>query len=159
MNRTPSLPVLAYNVRVYGILIENDCLLVSDEVYKGMQMTKFAGGGVVLGEGLEAALCREFEEEHHLSVGVERVFYVNTFLQLSAFNPQEQLIALYFFIKTETAVVADISATPFVFGAKVQNAQRLRWLPLKALEVEQFTFPTDRQAAREVLRYIGGERS
>ena len=53
-----------FNVRVYGILInESDELLVSDELIKGIQFTKFPGGGLEWGEGIQSCLEREFMEE------------------------------------------------------------------------------------------------
>ena len=49
---------------MYGILINNqNQLLVSDEVIKGTQFTKFPGGGLEWGEGAIACLEREFMEE------------------------------------------------------------------------------------------------
>ena len=41
-----------FNIRVYGILInDRNELLVSDELIKGLQFTKFPGGGLEWGEG------------------------------------------------------------------------------------------------------------
>lgn len=45
MNRGP------FNIRVYGILIDQDTLLVSDERYGGLEFTKFRGGALEAGEG------------------------------------------------------------------------------------------------------------
>ena len=53
-----------FNVRVYGILInDRNELLVSDELIKGIRFTKFPGGGLEWGEGIEACLKREFIED------------------------------------------------------------------------------------------------
>ena len=49
-----------FNIRVYGILInDQDQLLVSDEVIKGIKFTKFPGGGLEWGEGTMATKTYE----------------------------------------------------------------------------------------------------
>jgi len=40
-----------FNVRVYGILVQEGKLLVSDEYIKGYEITKLPGGGLEFGEG------------------------------------------------------------------------------------------------------------
>ena len=53
-----------FNIRVYGIVVnDRNELLVSDELVKGMQFTKFPGGGLEWGEGTQDCLVREFREE------------------------------------------------------------------------------------------------
>ncbi|MFM2327645.1 MAG: hypothetical protein RIR31_1847, partial [Bacteroidota bacterium] len=60
-----------FNIRVYGILInENKQVLVSDEFIRGMQITKFPGGGLEFGEGTRDCLKREFMEEMNLEVAI-----------------------------------------------------------------------------------------
>ena len=55
---------MSFNLRVYGILInEQNQLLVSDEYIRGMKITKFPGGGLEFGEGTRDCLKREFLEE------------------------------------------------------------------------------------------------
>ena len=52
---------MSFNLRVYGILInEQNQLLVSDEYIRGMKITKFPGGGLEFGEGTRDCLKREF---------------------------------------------------------------------------------------------------
>ena len=41
-----------FNIRVYGFLIDERKILVSDEFRLGMFMTKFPGAGLIYGEGL-----------------------------------------------------------------------------------------------------------
>ena len=48
-----------FNIRVYGILInEQHQLLVSDEYIRGNYYTKFPGGGLEFGEGTRDCLVR-----------------------------------------------------------------------------------------------------
>ena len=46
-----------FNLRVYGILInKQQQVLVSDEYIRGMYITKFPGGGLEFGEGIQRAV-------------------------------------------------------------------------------------------------------
>ena len=49
-----------FNLRVYGLLIKEGKVLVSNETLKDRGFTKFPGGGLEFGEGLEEGLKREF---------------------------------------------------------------------------------------------------
>ena len=60
-----------FNVRVYGILIHKENLLVSDEFIKGKLITKFPGGGLEFGEGTIDCVIREFMEELNLKIEVK----------------------------------------------------------------------------------------
>lgn len=69
-----------FNVRVYGLLINDDQeILISDEQEYGMQFTKFPGGGLEYGEGLTDGLKREFIEECNAEVDVLSHFYTTDF--------------------------------------------------------------------------------
>src|SRR6187200_2802460 len=87
-------------IRVYGILTdENKRVLLSDEFIRGDYYTKFPGGGLELGEGTRDCLRREFMEEMNLRVEVGQHIYTTDFYQMSAFNPADQIIAIYYFAK------------------------------------------------------------
>ena len=86
-----------FNIRVYGLLIENGKLFVADEiVLGGRRVTKFPGGGLELGEGTVQCVEREFLEETGFSVKVTEHFYTTDFFQQSAFNPDDQIISIYY---------------------------------------------------------------
>ena len=75
-----------FNIRVYGILInETGQVLVSDEMIRGMNITKFPGGGLEFGEGTRDCLRREFMEEMNLQVQIGDHIYTTDFFQRSAF--------------------------------------------------------------------------
>ena len=82
------------NVRVYGILIHENKLLVSDEYIKGMKITKLPGGGLEHGEGTIDCLKREFKEELNLDVEITSHFYTTDFFVNSAFSASNQLISI-----------------------------------------------------------------
>ena len=68
-----------FNVRVYGILVHENHVLVSDEHIKGMNITKLPGGGLEYGEGTIDCVVREFKEELNLEIEVESHFYTTDF--------------------------------------------------------------------------------
>ena len=57
-----------FNVRVYGILVDQGRILVSHERYKGKNFSKFPGGGLKLGESVLDCIVREFKEEMNIVV-------------------------------------------------------------------------------------------
>ena len=106
----------SFNVRVYGILINNEQeVLVSDELIRGSYITKFPGGGLELGEGTKDCLKREFKEETGLDVMVGKHIYTTDYFQLSAFNPNDQIISIYYFVTAENVSSLNIKTKIFDF--------------------------------------------
>ena len=105
-----------FTIRVYGILInEHKQVLVSDELIRGMYITKFPGGGLELGEGTRDCLKREFMEEMNLNVEIGAHLYTTDFYQVSAFNNAQQIISIYYFAKALEPIKAPLRNTPFDF--------------------------------------------
>src|SRR6476661_9175381 len=103
-----------FNVRVYGVLKNSaNEVLVSDELIRGNYYTKFPGGGLEFGEGTRDCLKREFLEEMNLKVEVQEHLYTTDFFQMSAFNPDHQIISIYYKVKALEPITARISTTPF----------------------------------------------
>src|ERR1700753_98981 len=93
-----------FNVRVYGLLInDDDEVLISDEQEYGMRFTKFPGGGLELGESLIDGLKREFLEECNADVEIIKHFYTTDFFVKSAFN-NSQVISVYYLVKNTSAL-------------------------------------------------------
>ena len=92
MKASPSI----WNLRVYGLVVQDQKVLLTDEIQRGVRMTKFPGGGLEYGESFSECLHREFMEEMQQRIVVGDYYYHNDFLQLSAFNAQEQLISFYY---------------------------------------------------------------
>lgn len=134
-----------YNLRVYGLLIKDDAVLVTDEFRAGMMMTKFPGGGLEKGEGLSDCLIREFEEEIGINVAVKDFFYVNDFLQVSRFNPKDQLLSFYYFVSSD-----EVAKIPISLSKKdiKQGEQTFRWVKIADLNADEFTFPIDQLVVR-----------
>lgn len=135
-----------FNLRVYGIIInDKQQILLTNEHRAGVDMTKLVGGGLEKGEGLSDALKREFLEEMDVEVEVGELFYVNDFLQISAFNPKDQLISFYYHAKPK-----QWSELEEQMG-RVNGKQHFYWKDLNQLHVADLTFPVD-QKAIELLK-------
>lgn len=108
-----------FNIRVYGILIdEKRGVLVSDEKIRGNYYTKFPGGGLEFGEGTRECLKREFMEEMGLNVEIGHHIYTTDFFQISAFNPDHQIISIYYHAKAIEEIKAPLRMLPFAFDER-----------------------------------------
>ena len=105
-----------FNIRVYGILInDKKQVLVSDEFIRGSYYTKFPGGGLEFGEGTRDCLKREFKEEMDLTVEIGDHVYTTDFFQMSAFNPEHQIVSIYYFANASEPIKAPLRETLFDF--------------------------------------------
>ncbi len=110
---------MMFTIRVYGILMnENKQVLVSDEYIRGNYYTKFPGGGLELGEGTRDCLKREFKEEMDLEIEVGEHIYTTDYYQVSAFNPDHQIISIYYFAKALGPITAPLRSSTFDFDEK-----------------------------------------
>lgn len=66
----------AFCIRVTGVLIENDKILLEKQYVDEDRQWSLPGGKAEVGESLEMALKREMFEETGLDVSVERLLYV-----------------------------------------------------------------------------------
>lgn len=87
-----------FNVRVYGILSENNKILVCKEKVAGIEILKFPGGGLEFGEGTKDCLKREWMEELNTEIEILEHFYTTDFFQPSAFD-NSQVISIYYTIR------------------------------------------------------------
>lgn len=147
-----------FNVRIYGVCIENNCLLITDEIRGGMKMTKLPGGGLEFGEGIEDALIREFEEEMGILVEVGDIFYVNPFLETSGFTPSDQVIAMFYWVKLlERPEDTIFSDKAFDFEEK-EGMQKFRWFPLEKLSTGIMTFKTDKGLVEKLQTFLATQK-
>ena len=139
-----------FNVRVYGILIHDNKVLVSDEHIKGMNITKLPGGGLEYGEGTIDCVIREFKEELDLEIEVISHFYTTDFFVNSAFSINNQVISIYYTVKPKmnfNPVSANfkIADKAFDFVKKKEGAQSMRWVELNKISENDFTFIIDKR--------------
>ena len=142
------------NVRVYGILIQDNKLLVSDEHIKGMDITKLPGGGLEYGEGTTDCLIREFKEELSLEIDVTSHFYTTDFFVNSAFSQRNQIISIYYLVEAKEPIKFKTSTQPFNFASRKEGAQSMRWIDLSNLSDNDFTFIIDKRVGELVSQNL-----
>lgn len=132
-----------FNIRVYGILKHlNGSFLLTNELRGGVEMTKFVGGGLEFNEGIEDCIKREFMEEMNLTIEVNKLFYINDFLQLSAFNSKDQLLSIYYMVTTnDWNRVKECISNP-------TKEQSFTWVTKAELNEKDITFPVDKVVVR-----------
>jgi 8-oxo-dGTP diphosphatase len=147
-----------FNLRVYGILInEKKQVLVSDEFIRGNYYSKFPGGGLEFGEGTRDCLRREFLEEMNLKVEIGDHIYTTDYFQLSAFNPDHQIISIYYFAKALEEIKAPLRDKEFDFDeqqlkvyATTGETETFRFIDWDNFSVESVTLPIDKIVAKIV---------
>jgi 8-oxo-dGTP diphosphatase len=130
-----------FNLRVYALIIdEQNRILLSDEFRFGHFFTKFPGGGVEANEGIIDALRRELQEELAAEMLDSSFFYVNDFLQFSAFDPTQQLIAFYYLVQLKDP--GKLGTMPYSIPFQ-EETEKQRWVHIHELKDQDFTFPID----------------
>jgi 8-oxo-dGTP diphosphatase len=134
-----------FNLRVYGLIInEKNEVLLTDEYFRDMRMTKFPGGGLEFGEGTLDCLKREAMEEFGQKVEVLEHFYTTDFFQPALFYADTQLISIYYRMKFKEPVRFRISTKPFDFNELKNGSISFRWKAIRELSADDFTFPVDK---------------
>lgn len=144
-----------FTIRVYGILInEKKQVLVSDEFIRGSYYTKFPGGGLEFGEGTRDCLKREFMEEMNLLVEVGKHLYTTDFFQLSAFNPVDQIVSIYYYTRALEDIKTPLKLKPFDFDeeqlriyAEKNETETFRFIDWQDFSEETVTLPIDKVVA------------
>lgn len=152
-----------FNIRVYGLLIdEQKRVLVSDEYIRGMFITKFPGGGLEFGEGTRDCLKREFMEEMSLKVEVEDHLYTTDFFQLSAFNPAQQIISIYYTVRALEPIGVPLRTKPFDFDEaqlkmyeQAGETETFRFIDWHEFSAASVTLPIDKIVSDLVKRGLG----
>lgn len=144
-----------FNIRVYGILLnEQKQVLVSDELIRGSYITKFPGGGLEFGEGTRDCLQREFMEEMNLKVEVGHHIYTTDYFQMSAFNPEHQIISIYYFATALEDIQVPLRERPFDFDEEQmkvyeekKETETFRFISWDQFSSESVTLPIDKIVA------------
>lgn len=138
-----------FNIRVYGIWIRGESVLLSHEQTDTFSFTKFPGGGLQLGEGIADCLQREFMEELQISVEKKSLFFVNEDFLQSAFLPEDQMICMYY--KVHGNVLPTLAPTIETRHGKTYQVQAF-WKNISELKSEDFYFPLDKKVAEMLLQ-------
>lgn len=131
-----------FNIRVYGIWIEADRLLVSEETIRGKQYVKLPGGGLELGEGIIDGLKREWREELDMHIHVLEHFYTTDFYQASAFD-NSQVISIYYKVRP-------LHAGPYIINNR--TGEHNYWVKTEDITEETFTLPIDKVVGKMLMQ-------
>ncbi len=138
-------------IRVYGIAIHKDHVLVCDEIWFDTMMTKFPGGGLEYGEGTIDCLTRECMEEFGQEVEVVSHVYTTEFFQPTMFLKDKQLISIYYKIILPFPERIAISNVRTQFSQRENGSMAFRWMALDRLQADDLSLPVDRIVADKFL--------
>ena len=132
-----------FNVRVYGLLLHEGRVLVSDEFIKGQHITKFPGGGLEFGEGTRAGLKREIREELGLEAEIGDHVYTTDFFVESAWFRGDQVLSIYYRFHVADLAQIQVVNTPFE-GVGPEQEEAFRWLSLEEASRNDMSLPIDK---------------
>lgn len=136
---------MSFTIRVYGLLIHNGFMLVSDELIRGHRITKFPGGGLEFGEGTKDCLIREIREEIGVQARDPQHFYTTDFFQQSTFHTGPmQVISVYYSFQVTDPLAIPVVQEPFAGINGTCDQERFRWLDLERSGEEDLSLPIDR---------------
>lgn len=131
-----------FNVRIYGLLVHENRLLIIREPFAGMIIDKFPGGGLEFGEGTRDCLKREFKEELNLEIEVLEHIYTQDFFLASRFDENEQILMIYYKVTAKDIAQLEILDS---------DIQALIWKDLNEVTTKDLSLPTDKLVLEMVL--------
>jgi len=138
-----------FNIRVYGIWLKNDQILISNENIDGFEMVKLPGGGLEFGEGTKDCLIREFKEELDVKIEVKKLLHTtDTFIE-SAFKKNEQIIACHYLVDSSD-LIREYAITQSTKVGR-QNKISFEWRDLTKALFQEFTFEMDKIALEKLF--------
>jgi 8-oxo-dGTP pyrophosphatase MutT (NUDIX family) len=153
---TDNNPLKRFNIRVYGLLVHNEKVLLVDECVAGSRITKFPGGGLELGEGPEECVVREFREETGFQVQVVSHVYTTGFFQPSAFNSEDQIVSIYYQVACRDGRSPEVFDIPYESHSAGENILDFRWFPLDAINLDEVSLPIDRYVVTHCIPVLRG---
>ena len=94
---------------------------------------------------------REFREELDIEISIDDHFYTVDFFQPSAFDNEQQVISIYYLVSsTETKNIKSPTE-----NEEIKNGfQSFRWIKLKELTEDEFTFPIDKKVTGLIISSV-----
>lgn len=130
-----------FNIRVYGLWLNEGRVLVSEEEIKGTNIIKFPGGGLEFGEGTIDCLKREWKEELDMDIEVLNHFYTTDYYQPSAFD-KSQVVSIYYLVKP---------LTDNNYIVNKNDNEVSYWMKLTDITKDTFPLPIDKRVAEMLL--------
>jgi 8-oxo-dGTP pyrophosphatase MutT (NUDIX family) len=142
----PSQPdsELTFSCRIYGVLRQEDQVLMTKSHFLERHFINFPGGGVNIGEAPIEALHREFREETGLKIKPLRVLYASEAAHLSTQRPI-QIVSVYWLVESVSGKLNP--------GGNGDDVLSLFWAPLKNIPMDMM-FPSDLEFAKILPRLI-----
>jgi 8-oxo-dGTP diphosphatase len=131
-----------FNVRIYGLWLDKDQVLVSEEHIKGQRIIKFPGGGLEWGEGTIDGLKREWLEEMDVEIEIGPHFYTTDFFQPSAWD-SSQVISIYYKVQPVKPLIL-----PYHNGQ-----EHFYFVPVDERLQELISLPIDKIVAGNLLSF------
>lgn len=143
--------ISAFVIRVYGLLLHNNKILLCKEKIKDFEFVKFPGGGLEFGEGMKDALHREFLEELNLEIDIISHIYTTDFFQQSAFKQTDQVISVYYLVK---AKYENFYINETFISVGNEHILQPFWVDLNNLEFDIVSFPIDQWLIKNYKNYL-----
>jgi hypothetical protein len=90
-----------------------------------------------------------------LEVEVTDHLYTTDFFQMSAFNPEHQIISIYYYVRALEPIKAPLRTKPFDFDerelaiyAEKKECETFRFIPRSEFSEESVTLPIDKVVGR-----------
>jgi 8-oxo-dGTP diphosphatase len=127
-----------FNVRVYGLYLTDNMVMVCDEIIRGQQIIKFPGGGLEYGEGTIDCLKREFMEEMQIEIEVLSHYYTTDYFQPSAYD-DSQVISIYYMVRPLKSLILPLrnEREHFYLAEINDNLLKMVSLPIDQLVAEK----------------------
>lgn len=133
-----------FNIRVYGLWIKNQKVLISHENIDGFKMTKFPGGGLEFGEGVVDCLKREFREELGVELFKLSLLHVSNRFIKSSFKNNEQVVAVHYLVQSNQEISNYNIVHPT--GVGKLNSIQFVWSEINKELHDSLTFEMDKEA-------------
>jgi ADP-ribose pyrophosphatase YjhB (NUDIX family) len=133
------------NLRVYGLAIRNNHVLVSKEYIANKWLIKFPGGGVNPQESLTDALCREFREEVQCTVSESQHFYTTDAYVPSWFDSKQRVLSVYFTISLLELQPHNALVLP------KRSEHEVYWAPISMATLNSIDLPIERTVFKLLL--------
>jgi 8-oxo-dGTP pyrophosphatase MutT (NUDIX family) len=122
-----------FSCRIYGILREENRVLLAHSRFGASTFINFPGGGVEIEEAPGDALRREFIEETGLAIRPVRILYASQEAHLSTQAPI-QIVSMYWLVERVSGELR--------LGGNGDDVLELFWRELSALPLKEM-FPAD----------------